>query len=403
MNARPTLSRASARFPRLAALALGVLLPLWLLALPGLASAQEAESEEEVIMSFEDYEPVSTLVVPGGPVTRSKFPFVDVHAHQFRIAEEGREAVDEILGAMDAMNMAVMVNLSGGSGEELRKKVDALEGPYPNRFVNFANISFDGIDEPGWGERTAAQLEVDVKENGARGLKIYKNLGMFVKDASGEVVPADDPRIEPVWEKCGELGIPVLIHTGEPEPFYRPWDRFNERWLELKERPNRKRPPEEFPSWEETMAAQHNLFRKHPGTTFIDAHLGWLGNDLARLGKLLDELPNVYTETGAVLAELGRQPRTARQFLIDYQDRVLFGKDSWNPEEYHVYFRVFETPDEYFDYYRKRHAFWKMYGLDLPDEVLRKLYYGNALKIIPGLDRSLFPAEPAAGEAKPSR
>jgi predicted TIM-barrel fold metal-dependent hydrolase len=139
------------------------------------------------------------------------------------------------------------------------------------------------------------------------------------------------------------------------------------------------------------MGAQHNLFRKHPQTIFIDAHLGWLGNDLARLARLLDELPNVYTELGAVLAELGRQPRFARKFMIDYQDRVLMGKDAWAPSEYYVYFRTFETADEYFKYYRKRHAHWRIYGLDLPDRVLRKIYYENALKVIPGLDPSLFP------------
>ena len=139
------------------------------------------------------------------------------------------------------------------------------------------------------------------------------------------------------------------------------------------------------------MGEQHNLFRKHPKTTFINAHLGWLGQDLGRLGRLLDEMPNVYVGLGAVLAELGRQPHTARNFMIEYQDRVLMGKDSWRPEEYPVYFRVFETADEYFDYYRKRHGHWKMYGLDLPDEVLKKVYYKNALKIIPGIEKSLFP------------
>jgi uncharacterized protein len=134
------------------------------------------------------------------------------------------------------------------------------------------------------------------------------------------------------------------------------------------------------------------MFGKHPETKFIDAHLGWLGGDLGRLGKLFDRLPNVYTEIGAVLAELGRQPRFAREWFIKYQDRVMFGKDIWEPSEYLVYFRVLETDDEYFDYYRKRHAFWKMYGLNLPDEVLRKLYYENALKVIPGIDPAPFPS-----------
>jgi predicted TIM-barrel fold metal-dependent hydrolase len=366
--------------------ALGSLVAVLLaLALMSLSPVRLAAQE----MGFEEYEPRSTLVVPEHSLTRARFPFIDAHAHQYRLADQGAEKVGELISDMDAMNMQVMVNLSGGSGERLRKMIE-MTRETGGRIVHFANISFEGIDDPDWGVRTAAQLERDV-EAGAVGLKIYKNLGMFVRDASGTRVPADDDRIAPVWEKCGELGIPVLIHVGEPSPFWLPHDRFNERWLELKQYPDRKRDDaERFASFEQTMGEQHNLFRKHPKTTFINAHLGWLGNDLDRLGALMDELPNMMTEIGAVLAELGRQPRRARQFFIDYQDRVLFGKDSWEPSEYHVYFRTLETADEYFDYYRKRHAHWKMYGLDLPDEVLRKVYYENALRVIPGIDRALF-------------
>lgn len=187
------------------------------------------------------------------------------------------------------------------------------------------------------------------------------------------------------------MGIPVLIHSGEPNSFWNPKDKHNERWLELKQEPGRYRDPATYPAFEEVMAEQHRVFRKHPETKFINAHLGWFGNDLARLGKLFDELPNVYTELGAVLAELGRQPKFARAWMIQYQDRVMFGKDTYKKEEYYTYFRVLETGDEYFDYYRKRHAHWKMYGLELPDSVLRKVYYENAIHVIPGIDRSLFP------------
>ena len=341
-------------------------------------------------MSVEDYEPRSTLVVPQNPVTKSKFPFVDAHSHLRRASEMSAEDAAKLIEEMDAMNMAVAVNLSGGSGDRLAGAVKNLNERYPGRFIQFANVDFSKIDDPDFGEKAAAQLEEDYN-NGARGLKIFKNLGMFVRYENGERVRTDDPRIDPVWAKCGELGIPVLIHTGEPSPFYEPHDQNNERWLELKQFPNRKRPPEEFPTWEQQMAEQHNVFRKHPDTIFINAHLGWMGNDLDRLGSLMDEMPNMYTELGAVLAELGRQPKHAREFLIKYQDRVLMGKDSWAPEEYHVYFRVFETGDEYFNYYRKRHAHWKMYGLELPDETLEHIYYKNALKIIPGMDASLFP------------
>lgn len=347
---------------------------------PLVLSAQE--------MTFEEYEPKSGLKVPEHPVKRAKYPFIDVHNHQQ--SGMSKEALDQLVKDMDALNLQTMVNLSGGSGENLRKGITNMKGNYPGRFVLFANVDFSKIDEPNFGRQAAAQLEQDVK-NGAQGLKIFKNLGLTATDKSGNRIATDDPRLDPIWAKCAELKIPVLIHTGEPKQFFDPHDKYNERWLELKQYPNRARPAGKFPSWEQVMAEQHRLFRKHPKTIFINAHLGWLGGDLARLGKLMDEMPNMYTEIGAVLAELGRQPRFAREWFVKYQDRVLFGKDSWEPSEYHTYFRVLETQDEYFDYYRKRHAFWKMYGLGLPDEVLKKLYYKNALKIIPGLDAKAFP------------
>jgi len=357
------------------------------------------------VMTIEEYDPVSTLVVPEHIVTRAKYPFVDVHSHQWNLPSMD---LDSLITAMDSLNMAVLVHLSGRGIDLLRnpqKRDAAAELAYlkaslenvrkhsPNRVVIFTNISYVGIDDSDWGERMARQIESDVKL-GVKGLKIYKDLGLTVKDGSGKRVPVDDPRLDPIWAKCGELGIPVLIHSADPAPFWRPRDKYNERWLELKLKPERYRDPNLYPPWEQIIREQHNVFRKHPETVFINAHLGWLGNDLARLGKLLDECPNVYAEMGAVLYELGRQPRFARQWLIQYQDRILFGKDiTLDLSEYHVYFRVLETADDYFKYYRRRHAFWRMYGLDLPDEVLRKIYYKNALRIIPGLDPSLFPQE----------
>lgn len=339
-------------------------------------------------MSVEEYDPKSTLVVPRHEVPRAKYPFIDIHSHQDTDLLPAE--VDRLVREMDTLNLRTLVNLSGGSGEELTRGIRNFEGRHPGRFAAFANTDLSGVGQPGWGERAATQLEADVRA-GARGLKIYKDLGLTRKDAAGGRIPVDDPRLEPLWRKCGELGIPVLIHTGEPAPFFAPHDRFNERWLELRQFPQRARPADRFPPWEQVMDEQRRLFARHPKTRFIAAHLAWLGGDLARLGAMLDALPNVSTEIGAVLAELGRQPRFAREWFIRYQDRVLFGKDAWAPEEYPVYFRVLETADEYFDYYRKRHAFWKMYGLALPDGVLRKLYFANALRLIPGLDASAFP------------
>jgi predicted TIM-barrel fold metal-dependent hydrolase len=352
------------------------------------ACAQERPDPARPTMSFETYDPTSMLVVPGAPVTRAKFPFVDAHNHQRRHTEQ---TLLELARQMDALNMSVMVNLSGGTGEQLAAAVSLQNRVIPGRMVTFANLSFAGIDDPDWGSRAAAQLERDVRQGGAKGLKIFKNLGMDLRDGQGRRIPTNDPRFDPVWAKAGELGIPVLIHTAEPPAFFLPIDEHNERWLELTLYPNRARPPERYPSFDSLMAEQHAVFRTHRRTTFINAHMGWYGQDLARLGQLLDEHPNMVTEIGAVIYEPARQPSAARAFFVKYQDRILMGKDSWVPEEYGTYFRVLESDDEYFPYHKKYHAFWAMYGLDLPDDVLRKVYYGNALRVIPGLDRSRLP------------
>lgn len=350
--------------------------------------AAPAPRQPRAPINFETYDPVSMLVVPGAPVTRARFPFVDVHNHQRRHTDSTLMAV---VRDMDAMNMAIMVNLSGGSGDQLAASVALQNRVAPGRFVTFANLNLQGIDDPDWSARAAAQLERDVRVGGAKGLKIFKNLGMDIRDRNGQRIPTNDPRFDAVWAKAGELGIPVLIHTAEPPAFFLPADSTNERLLELTLFPNRRMPQDTFPPFETLMAEQHDVFRKHRGTTFINAHLGWYGQDLARLGRLMDEFPNMVAELGAVIYEPARQPRAARAFFIKYQDRILMGKDSWVPSEYGTYFRVLETADEYFPYHKKYHAFWRMYGLDLPDEVLRKIYYQNALRVVPGLDRSRFP------------
>ena len=339
-------------------------------------------------MSFEEYNPKSTLVVPGKIIKKAKFPFIDVHGHQYRMPTQD---LTSVITAMDTLNMGIMVNLSGRSGNDLIKSVQNIKDHYPNRFVVFANIDFNrNVGKPGWIEATVKQLEQDVK-NGARGLKVYKSLGLSNVDFKGNRVAIDDPRLSPIWKKCGELGIPVLIHSADPKSFWDPFDKDNERWLELKTHPRRKRDANNPAPFEQIMNEQYTMFKKHPKTTFISAHMGWMSNNLGGLGKLLDEIPNMNVGIGAIIAELGRQPRNAKKFFINYQDRILFGKDSWVPQEFPTYFRVLESADEYFPYHKKYHAFWPMYGLDLPDNVLKKVYYKNALRIVPGLDKTLFP------------
>lgn len=353
-----------------------------LIAAPAFGLAQQKPE-----LTFEEYDPKSTLVVPEHPVGRAKFPMIDIHSHHRRV---DAVYVDKLIREMDLINLRVIVNLSGGSGETLKNIVREMKGRYPDRFVVFANVEFRDINEPGFGERAAARLEEDVR-NGAQGLKIFKNYGMDLKYASGERVKVDDPVMDPVWAMCAKLNIPVLIHIAEPSAFFDPIDRNNERWLELKQFPGRARPPEKYPPFETLMTERNNMLARHPKTKFILAHLGYHGNDLGRLGRLFDQYPNAYVDIAAVLAEIGRQPYTARDFLIKYQDRVLFGKDIYEPSEYTYYFRVLETRDDYIEYYRRRHAFWRMYGLYLPDEVLKKIYYKNAARLIPGMNVKQFP------------
>jgi uncharacterized protein len=349
-------------------------------------------------VTFEEYDPKSTLVVPQNPKTRSKFPFIDVHNHQFDMGESN-EKVNTLIPEMDKLNMRLMVNLSGrGWTKDIDKATKTLEANIanaklkPGRFAIFTNVDFESINEPGWSEKAAKLLEEDVKKRGAVGLKIYKNLGFSVKNTDGSLVKIDDPRIDAVWAKAGELGIPVLIHSGDPATFWQPLNQFNERWLELKTHPGRKKDVTKGDySFEQLIEQQHNIIRKHKKTNFISAHMGWYPNDLKKLDSLLTAMPNMYVEIGAVIAELGRQPITANKFFTKNQDRILFGKDSWVPSEYSTYFRVLETEDEYFPYHKKYHAFWPMYGIGLSDDVLKKVYYKNALRLIPGLDKSGFP------------
>jgi predicted TIM-barrel fold metal-dependent hydrolase len=338
-------------------------------------------------IDFETYNPPSSLVVPRHLATKAKFPFIDIHNHQNNMSAK---ALTDLVKVMDTLNMAVMVNLSGSFGDRLKQSAENIKANNPKRFLVFANINFDGIGESGWPQKAVKQLEEDVK-NGAAGLKIFKTLGLSVKDNQGKRVAVDDERLDGIWKKCGELKIPVLIHTADPKQFWEPMDNNNERWLELATKPGRKRSNTDPAPWQQLISEQHNMFKKHPNTTFIDAHFGWYANDLEKLGNLMDEMKNIYVEFGAVIAELGRQPLAANAFFTKYQDRILFGKDSWEPEEYTTYFRVLETKDEYFPYHKKYHAFWAMYGMGLPDEILKKVYYKNALRLLPSIDRSLFP------------
>ena len=277
--------------------------------------------------SIVDYRPRSTLITAQHPIPRATFPVIDVHGHPGNLTS--LEALTSLVSAMDALNIRVMVSADNSTGERLRSALDTIRNsPYRDRFRVLAGLNLQGIG-PGSGARIASQLEADL-QSGAIGIgEIPKGFGLTVRKADGSRLRVDDPELDPVWELLARRGLPAFIHTAEPQEFFQPLDMHNERWLELALFRDRRNYESGQVTFAELMAERDNLFRRHPKTVFIAAHLGWHANDLARAAKMLDAYPNVVTEVGAVLYDLGRQPRAARDFFVRYQDRVLFGKDAF--------------------------------------------------------------------------
>ncbi|MGH7721062.1 MAG: amidohydrolase family protein [Gemmatimonadaceae bacterium] len=352
---------------------------------------QTCQAPELPAPSILDYRPRSTLVAPAHPVPKAKYPAIDFHGHPRGLLDSS-DGLDRLGAALDSINVRLMVAANNLSGEVLRRAVAVIrESPrMRDRVRVLAGVDLRNVG-PGWAEKAVAQLEADIAAGAVGVGEIGKGLGLSITKADGTRLRIDDPALDPIWEACARLRVPVFIHTADPQEFWQPIDYHNERWLELALYPGRRYPSEQFPSFEQLVTERNNLLRKHPRTTFVIAHMGWHANDLGRLARLMTEMPNVYTEVGAVLYDIGRQPRAARDFFVRFQDRILFGKDSFQPEEYPYYWRVFETRDDYFDYYRDYHAFWKLYGIDLPDDVLRKVYYQNALRITSGLPQTGWP------------
>jgi predicted TIM-barrel fold metal-dependent hydrolase len=335
--------------------------------------------------SILDYRPHSTLVVPEHMVKKARYPAIDFHGHPFGMLGTV-ESLAQMGAQLDSLNVRMIIVANNVSGDALKQMMSTIKSSptMKDRVRVLAGIDFRNVG-PGWAQKAVAQLEADVAA-GAVGIgEIPKNFGQTIRKADGSRLAIDDPDLDPIWQAAARLKLPVFIHTADPAEFYQPVNYSNERWLELELFPSRRIPPTQHPNFEELMKERDNLFRRNPKTTFVAAHMGWHANDLGRLGRMLAEMPNVYVDVGAVLYDIGRQPRAAHDFFVKYQDRILFGKDAYQPEEYPYYWRVFETNDDYFDYYRPYHAFWKLYGIGLPDEVLKKVYYGNALRITPRL------------------
>jgi predicted TIM-barrel fold metal-dependent hydrolase len=327
-------------------------------------------------LTLREYSPASMLKVPAHTVATARFAAIDFHNHI------NNSTPEQLLPVMDATNLTMIVNFTGGFGETLRAQV-ARFAPHRDRFLVFANIDWSQIDRPDFGTWAADALEADVKA-GARGLKIFKSLGLTVKDAAGRLVAIDDPRLDPIWARAGALGIPVAIHTSDPDAFFLPVDRFNERYEELQAHPDWSFAAPPYPPKAALLAQRNRIIARHPKTTFVALHVANHPEDLAEVSRWLDQYPNMNVEIGARLNELGRQPYSARAFFLKYADRILFGTDS-TPRDttYRTYFRFLETFDEHFDYFTSQtQGRWKIYGIGLPDAVLEKVYRTNARRIL---------------------
>ena len=332
-----------------------------------------------------EWAPRSMLVTKQSIVETPRFPAIDIHNHlgggrQFLTSER----VNRYLTEMNEAGVQTVINLDGGWGENLTETIEALDKSHPGRFATFALVNFDGIDDPDWSQRETTRLEESFN-SGARGLKIDKRLGLRYRDKSGQLLPVDDPRLDPIWATCGKHHRPVVIHVSDPAAFFTPLDKYNERWHELNDHPNWLFFGDQFPKRQEILDQLHRVIARHPSTTFINTHFGNNAEDLAAVGANLDKYPNMYVDFDARISELGRQPYTARKFFLKYQDRILFGTDTTpRREAFRIYYRFLETDDEYFDCSASHHlqGFWMIYGLYLPDDVLEKIYHKNAEKLL---------------------
>jgi uncharacterized protein len=359
-----------------------VLMPLFCAAQqqPSIGYKAAPDAEQKKMLLLRDFHPQSMLHARVTPVTRARFPIIDVHNHINDAARiDEHVAPDKVVREMDAANVRTAVILTGMWGDKLQHVIDEMVTPYPGRFMVFTQVDWSRIDDPNFSREMVAQLN-DAVRRGARGLKVLKDLGLGVKDRSGQFLRVDDPRLDPIWEECGRLGIPVAIHVTDPEAFFHPIDGNNERYEELIEHPDWSFYDHGFPSKEQIMAARDRVFARHPHTTFVALHVANWPENPDYVSAMLDRLPNVMVEFGAREAELGRQPRRAREFFLKYQDRIMFGTDS-PPQAamYRNYIRWLETDDEYFDYWDSPgQGRWKIYGMHLPDSVLQKVYHANA-------------------------
>jgi predicted TIM-barrel fold metal-dependent hydrolase len=369
--------------------------------------AQQASAPGERL-ALADYEPKSMLQVHETHVDRARFPAIDIHTH-ITVSAKSENGVglsperkylgtpEELLAVMDRKNLRTMVNLTGGYDAGLVETIGKYDKAHPGRFITLTEPCYSRFLEPDYPRIQAEEIE-RAHQAGAKGLKILKTLGLYLRDkiTSGKLVKIDDPRFDPMWDACGQLNMPVAIHISDPVAFFTPTDRFNERYEELNNHPDWSFYDHDFPSNAELIEARNRVFARHPKTQFIALHVGNFSENLANVSENLDRFPNMSVDIAARIGELGRQPRTSRRFFDKYQDRILFGTDAtphgdefpqqvFNDKLYEIYFRFLETADEYFDYAPAKvppQGRWQIYGIELPEPILHKVYNQNAARLL---------------------
>jgi predicted TIM-barrel fold metal-dependent hydrolase len=361
-------------------------------------AAQTSQAPAGGGLPLEQYQPKSMLHVPETKVARAKFPVIDFHTHITGGRNGGgiRFSMEpaNCLAVMDRKNLRTMVSLTGSYGDGLREAIAKLQVAHPGRFVVFTEPAWTQASDPGYPKAQADLIE-DAHKAGAKGLKVLKTLGLYLREKeTNQLVKLDDKRFDPMWEAVGALKMPVAIHTSDPEAFFLPIDRFNERWEELHAHPSWSFHGKDFPSNRELQEARRNVMRRHPRTQFVCLHVA-NSEDLGYVSECLDAHPNMNVDIAARIGELGRQPRMSRKFFDKYQDRIVFGTDASagtaTPQQtfgdalYEIYWRFLESEDEYFDYAPAPvppQGRWRIYGLGLPDQILRKVYSENAARLI---------------------
>jgi predicted TIM-barrel fold metal-dependent hydrolase len=372
------------------------------------ADETEQRKHKPVPLDLSQYEPKSMLQVHESKVEKSKFPLIDFHTH-ISVAAKSEKGVEltpdrqylgspqELLAVMDRKNIQTMVNLTGGYEKGLAEAVQKYDRAYPGRFLTFTEPSYTRFKESNYPKLQGQAIE-EAHRNGARGLKILKTLGLYLREniTSGSLVKIDDPRFDPMWDACGQLNMPVAIHVSDPVAFFTPTDRFNERYEELNNHPDWSFYGADFPSNAELLEARNRVMAKHPKTQFVTLHFGNFSENLQNVGENLDRYPNMFVDMAARIGELGRQPFTSKKFFDKYQDRILFGTDAtphgdefpqqvFNDQLYEIYYRFLETEDEYFDYAPAKippQGRWRIYGINLSDQILRKVYNENAARLL---------------------